>query len=302
MATNAPNRPQTPPEPALKTAPDTTRDQRLQIQTLRDAGFIYNQIREQIDVTLNQIQYALQHRITPQKRSGRPPFLAPEEVAEIIEWICASKVNRRAPWSRIPILLELSVSYYCVRTALRNAGFSRRVARRKPPISERNRVKRLEWAVEHADWTIEQWKRILWSDETWVNGDRHTKTYVTRRTGEEWDPTCIVEKHQRRKGWMFWGSFHDTTKGPGIFWEKDWGTIREESYRAKIVPLIDDYLRLHAQNNNGVRLTFMQDSAPAHAAIGTVADLRERGIVCVKWPAYSPDLNPIEKLWNWIKD
>jgi DDE superfamily endonuclease len=50
---------------------------------------------------------------------------------------------------------------------------------------------------------MEQWKRILWSDEIWVNGDRHTKTYVTRRAGEEWDPTYIVEKHQRRKGWMF---------------------------------------------------------------------------------------------------
>jgi DNA-binding transcriptional MerR regulator len=97
MATNALNRPQTPPEPALKIAPDTTRDQRLQIQTLRDAGFTYNQIREQIDITLNQIQYALQYRITPQKRSGRPPFLTPEEIAEIIEWIYASKANRRAP-------------------------------------------------------------------------------------------------------------------------------------------------------------------------------------------------------------
>jgi transposase len=194
------------------------------------------------------------------------------------------------------------VSYYCVRTALRNAGFSRRVARRKPPISEQNRVKRLNWAIEHAGWTMEQWKRILWSDKTWVNGDRHTKTYVIRRAGEEWDPTCIVEKHQRRKGWMFWGCFHGTTKGPGIFWEKDWGTIKEESYRAKIVPLIDGYLRLFAQNNNGLRLTFMQDSAPAHAATGTIADLQERGIVCVKWPAYSPDLNPIEKVWNWMKD
>ncbi len=39
--------------------------------------------------------------------------------------------------------------------------------------------------------------------------------------GEEWDPTCIVERHQRKKGWMFWDCFHGHTLGLGIFWEKD---------------------------------------------------------------------------------
>jgi transposase len=46
----------------------------------------------------------------------------------------------------------------------------------------------------------------------------------------------------------------------------------------------------------------MQDSAPAHAAKGIIQDLRERGIICLRWPSFSPDLNPIEMVWNWMKD
>jgi hypothetical protein len=67
------NRPLTPPKtppPPPSTPPPrtsrTTRDQRLQAQTLRDVGFTYAQIREQLGLTFDQIQYAINHRITPQ--------------------------------------------------------------------------------------------------------------------------------------------------------------------------------------------------------------------------------------------
>jgi transposase len=142
-----------PPSPSIpKNASHTTRDQRLQIQTLRTAGLTYSQIQGQLgDVTLHQIAYAVQHPVTPKKRSGRPSVLTPEEVAEIITFVCLNKTNRRLSWYQIPVVMGLNVSYYCVRNALRNAGFSRRVARRKPPISERNRLARLQWAIEHLD-------------------------------------------------------------------------------------------------------------------------------------------------------
>lgn len=42
--------------------------------------------------------------------------------------------------------------------------------------------------------------------------------------------------------------------------------------------------------------------APGHAAKAIITDLSERGIIPISWPALSPDLNPIEKIWNWMND
>ena len=49
-------------------------------------------------------------------------------------------------------------------------------------------------------------------------------------------------------------------------------------------------------------LILMQDGAPGYRAETTQEDLRERSIQLIFWPPYSPDLNPIETVWDLIKD
>jgi ketohexokinase/beta-glucosidase len=49
-------------------------------------------------------------------------------------------------------------------------------------------------------------------------------------------------------------------------------------------------------------LILVQDGAPGHSAKDTKDDLNERGIYAIFWPAFSPDLNPIETVWDRMKD
>lgn len=291
--------PYTPGAPIRCKNSDLSRDQRVQCHTLRSIGWTYADIAAHLQITSRQVQTACaQDHPTPKKRPGRNRILTESQINELETFICLSRTNRLMSYLQLSIgpFAHFGVGQFAIRRALRSRGYRRCVARAKPPLSEQNKAIRLRWAQEHVSWTITQWSKILWTDETWVTGGRHRKQWVTRRPSEELDPTCVVDKIRKRRGWMFWGSFNGTTRGPCLFWEKEWGTINQTSYCDRIVPLIDGWIR----SNPGIQL--MQDSAPGHSAGSTLQELHERGIYPIFWPAFSPDLNPIETVWNMMKD
>lgn len=46
--------------------------------------------------------------------------------------------------------------------------------RKKPLITEKQRLKRLAWAKEHKSWSVEQWSRVIFSDESTFTLNQHS--------------------------------------------------------------------------------------------------------------------------------
>jgi transposase len=67
------------------------------------------------------------------------------------------------------------------------------------------------------------------------------------------------------------------------------------------VPLVQGWINQQRQQDWAEELILMQDNAPAHNLKDTLRELAERFVRVLKWPPYSPNLNPIESVWNWMK-
>lgn len=289
----------------------TKRDDRRDIKMAFRCSKSIPEIASMLEFTEDQVKYALEHPDTPSKRPGRRPKIDDEGRAMLIEHVCESRKNRRKTalelalfYNRYARLNDLEeVGEEAIVGALKREGFNRRSAMRKPKISDQNQKKRLAFAIEHKDWTVAQWCRIFWSDETWVTWGRHRKTRIWRRPGEEWEPDCVEELIRKKKGWMFWGSFLGNIRGPALFWQKDWGTINQYTYRQYTVPQVYEYLKdINGLRGGRYEKVFMQDGAPGHAAKDTKALLEDIGVVTMVWPPYSPDMNPIETVWKYMKN
>ena len=77
-------------------------------------------------------------------------------------------------------------------------GYHRRVACQKPFLSAINKEKHLQFAVNYLNWTVQDWARVLWTDESPFNiVGAHGTIWVTRKPGEEYIEECLVPKFRK---------------------------------------------------------------------------------------------------------
>ncbi len=71
---------------------------------------------------------------------------------------------------------------------------------------------RLQFTQDHQNWTIEDWKNVAWSDESWFLLHSDDRVIIWHKEHESMDPSCLVSTVQG--GVMVWGIFSCHTLGP----------------------------------------------------------------------------------------
>ena len=93
---------------------------------------------------------------------------------------------------------------------------------------------------------------------------------------------------------MVCGGFSFSGHGPLWFMPPN-TTINSKVY----LRILQDKLKLHMRQRNCS--VFQHDGAPCHKAKIVSSWLKQNKISVLDWPGSSPDLNPIENIWTYVK-
>ena len=106
-----------------------------------------------------------------------------------------------------------------------------RIAVRKPLLRSVNKQKRLKWAKEHEKWTVKQWKKVLWTDESKFQlFGQNRRVFVRRQNGERMTDGCVVPTVKHGGGSVLvWRCFGGESSGDLVQIK---GIMRKEQYHS----------------------------------------------------------------------
>jgi transposase len=273
-----------------------SKENEIRIDALTTAGLKPKAISVQLELNYNTVK---QHIRRKKLVAGLPPRFRIRETyfKGRIPGLIRRYVEEN-PLARVDDILyacELTCHRTTLNRYLNRNGLGRVKAKRNILLRDVNKIKRVEFCRDMLRKSDEELKRILWSDETMVKAFPNGEVVFYRAISKR-DDIVSPAVQQGGSGQMLWGCMSFYSFGPLVVIN---GHIDGEQY----LEMLQDTVKpeMDASRDLGRVLTFQQDNAKPHKARPVMEFLERWGYELLIWPPQSPDLSPIENIWNIMK-